>query len=184
MKRTEKKRLYSLVLAYIIALTTPILTACKEKEDSKEVPEKNILDNTSSDIYRYNDYVQYKIQDNKAVAYYKGENIYYAVNRETYECIPLICHFDFTPATYSIAYVYEIPSGNMINWRNALNSDQEYFDYLQENYEFIAMKDIGNYIEGETSKEWYSYEKVMKYESEIIDAVKKINQLKLEFKNE
>lgn len=181
MEKAEKVKLYSLILAYVIGLTTPILTGCKKDENL--IPEKNILDNTSSDLYRYNDYVQYKIQDDKAVSYYKSENVYYAVNRETYEVLPLICHFDFTPATYSIAYVYELPSGNMINWRNALNSDQEYFDYLQENYDFISMVDIGNYIQGEELKEWYSYDEIKVYEEEIVEAVKKINQLKLEFKN-
>lgn len=178
MERKNKIRLYSFILASVIGITS--LSGCNKKKNEESEPVKYVF---SRDIasYNFDNYVDFKIEDGNAVCYYKGENIYLAINKETNEITEYICDYGWSSFfEREILDAYEIPSGDMIITKSAANDGLTYYNYLKETCDFIGFIDIGSYVEGETCKEWYTLDEIKEFEPLILDGHLKIRDLKEE----
>lgn len=180
MERKNKIRLYSFILASVIGMTS--ISGCNKKQNEESRPTKYVF---SKDIssYNFDNFINYKIEDGNAVCYYRGENIYLAINKETKEITEYICDYGWSDFfNREILDAYEIPSGDMIVTKTAANDGLIYYDYIKETCDIIGFIDIGNYIEGESCKEWYTLDEIKVLESQILEGYIKINELQKEHK--
>lgn len=177
MERKNKIRLYSFILASVIGMTS--LSGCKENKEEDNAPEKYII-SKDNDSYHYDNFVNYKIENGKAVCYYKGENICLTINKETSEITEYICEYGSFLWEETLD-AYEIPSGNMIIAKDTIGGKTiDYYNYIKETCDIISFIDISNYIEGATCKEWYTLDEIKELEPLILDSYLKITELQKE----
>jgi len=179
MERKNKIRLYSFILASIIGMTS--LSGCNKKKNEESEPVKYVFSRNITS-YNFDNYVDFKIEDGNAVCYYKGENIYLAINKETNEITEYICDYGWISFfEEEILDAYEIPSGDMIIAKDTIGGKPiDYYNYIKETCDIISFIDISNYIEGATCKEWYTLDEIKELEPLILDGYLKITELQKE----
>ena len=165
MKRQTKIRLYSMLAATIIGATS--LSGCNTNQ--KEMATSSISDEYSN----YDDFAMFRLRKARAEMCYRGENIFLAIDKNTNDVTRYICDDIFRKNE-----VYELETGEMIYY-----SDNFFKTYGEEKLENIINSsyivnfiEIGNYIEGETCRQWYTLEEIKALESQILDVVLKIKE--------
>lgn len=159
-----KKKLLSLSLAGVMLGTS----CCTNNKDENKVPKRVSI---PSEYYHIDEYYKYAIQDGEALKFYKSQNIYLLYNKETYEVKEYIYNEDF----WSIE-LYDLESEEMLV-HTGYNRD--YYEYMIENNYQVCLKDVNDYIEGHSIKEYYSFEQIKELEPQILESLKMINEAKV-----
>lgn len=169
MNRQTKIKLYSMLAATIVG--TSSFSGCA-KSDTKKIEEEILI---ASENNNYDKFAKFRIVNNEAVMCYRGENIVMAINKETNE----ISYYISSEKTLRHE-IYKLDNGEFV-----FLSTMGFYDYGKENYEnlfnnsdIVNFFEIGDYIEGETCKEWYTQEEIKELEPQILEAVLKIREAK------
>ncbi len=173
-----KKRLLTLGLAGVILGTA----GCSSNKDENGVPK---IVSISSEYSNVDDYCKYVIQNGEAVKLYNSSNVYLLFNKETYEASEYIYYSkDFLGGLGRYVELYDLPSENMLVYTNGIDAtyNKEYYDYIRENNYQVCLADTCDYVEGNTSKEYYSLDEIRELEPQIAKSLKTINSAKVKTK--
>lgn len=173
-----KKRLLILGLAGVILGTT----GCSNNKDENGVPK---IVSISSEYSNVDDYCKYVIQNGEAVKSYNSSNVYLLFNKETYEVSEYIYYSkDFLGGLGRHVELYDLPSENMLVYDNGIDTtyNKEYYNYIRENNYQVCLADTCDYVEGNTSKEYYSLDEIRELEPQIAKSLKTINSAKVKTK--
>jgi len=163
MKNKVKIKLYSIIAASIIAM---VPFSKNSKDNSKLISKPSISDKYNN----FDDYAEYRLTKAKGELCYKGENIYIFINKDTNEIKRYIYDEDFFNTE-----AYELDTGDMILYSlfniEDLSQGYYYFENIKENSFVFDFANIGDYLEGETCKKWYTIEEIQEIESRLLRLV-------------
>lgn len=166
MEKNTKTRIMAAVIATMVGATS--LTGCKS-ESSNEIPKPSI----SSRYNDFDDYTKLRIVNGEAIQSYKGENISIAINKETNEINEYVYNHGFF-----IYEVYELRTGDMILYGDSIATTygKEYYENMINSSNIVDFVNIGDYVEGEICKDWYTLEEIEELEPKILESVLKIRE--------
>lgn len=170
-----KKRLLALSLAGVMIGTA----GCNRNKSENGVPERVPIPSEYSNV---EDYYKYVMQNGETVKLYNIQNVYLLFDKETYEITEYIYRNHVT--WFGGAELYDLESEEMIVYGNAFGTEYnaEYFKYIVENNYQVCLTEISDYVEGHTSKEYYSLDEIRKLEPQIAESLKIINSTKVKTK--
>ena len=173
-----KKRLLALGLTGVILGTT----GCASNKDENGIPK---IFPISSEYSNIEDYYKYAIQSGEAVQLYNSANVYLLFNKETYEVSEYIYYKrNVLGGLGSRVELYDLTNENMIFYSDGINTmyNKEYYKYLIENNYQVCLTEVSDYVEGHTSKEYYSLDEIKELEPQIVESLKIINFVKVKTK--
>jgi len=163
-----RKRGISLLTA---AFTVVSLSGCVEVPE--DYPEEYYYIGQESN--HFVDFHKKVIRNGEPVTVYKGENIVFAFDKETFEPKEYIYYATSTSGTiYDLATGYMISDVTIFTMRPERKA-QNWQKLIDENYT-IELVNISDYIEDEEVKEWYSLDEIKELEPRIIESLKIINE--------
>lgn len=170
-----KKRLLALGLAGVMIGTA----GCASNKGKNGVPERVPIPSEYSNV---EDYYKYVMQNGEAVKLYNSQNVYLLFNKETYEITEYIYRNHVT--WFGGAELYDLESEEMIVYGDAFGTEynEEYYKYILENNYQVCLTEISDYVEGHTSKEYYSLDEIRELEPQIAESLKIINSAKVKTK--
>ena len=157
--------------ALVSALLTLLLfSGCKQDIPEDWPKEFNYI---SQDNNNLNDFRKTVIRNGKPVVVYSGANLAVAINKETYE----VKEYLFYEGVIS-GKVFDLNTGYLIVDVFIGDSENSYANinnsYILDNCYVVELRNIGDYIEGEELKEYYTLDEIKELEPAIVDAVKLI----------
>ena len=165
------------VLKKSIVLTNIVFTLTSVSACTSQVPEDwpDEFSYISQEDNNFEDYTKTVIKDGHPTVVYKGKNIAVAINKETYE----VDEYIFWEGAIS-GKIFDLKTGYLIvdvsiatvyGDTNIKNND-----IILDNCYIVEFRNIGDYIEGEELKEYYTLEEIHNLEPSLVEAVKKINE--------
>lgn len=169
-----KKRLLALGLAGVIIGTA----GCSNNKDENAVPEHYPIPSEYSNV---DDYYKYIVRGKTATKLYKAENVYLLFDKETYTAEEYI--FDTVHGEYG-GQLYDLETEELIMYSSGISYmyNEEYNNYLIENNYHVCLKDVCDYVEGHTGKDYYSLDEIKELEPQIAESLKIINSAKVKIK--
>ena len=171
IKNINKKAL-SLAMAGVTFITIPTFTSCSKKNEEG-------FYSISQDRNEFNKYKKIIIKDGEAQTVYYGENIVLTVDKSTFELKEYIA----SSGTLDILdNIYDLRNEELLVYKskyeveNYTYSSKGNYNKLIDNKYIIPFKDIGDYVEGETLKKYYTLDEIEKLELEILDSIRKISE--------
>lgn len=148
------------------------LSACSKKQNPENWPnEFKYINQEENQFYKYSKII---IRNGEPTNVFKGENISLTIDKETYEVVEYI----YTKGTLS-AQIYDLNTGYMVVDITAFDTGS----YSKENWEIIKndnyiidFADIGDYVEGEKTKDYYTIDEIRELEPKIIESLKLLEE--------
>lgn len=129
----------------------------------------------SQEDNNFKDFTKTIIKNGEPTTVYYGSNIAIAINKETYEVDEYIFYkSSISGKIFDLKTEYLIVDISITTTFNNINVKNN--NIILDNCYVVEFKDISDYIEGETLKEYYTLEEIKKLEPEIVESVKKINE--------
>lgn len=165
LKKEVFKRGTALVSA---ALTLSLLSGCKQ-DIPGDWPEEYIYIN--QDNNNLNDFTKMVVRNGESVVAYSGVNLAVTINKDTYQ----VKEYLFYEGIFS-AKIFDLNTGHLIvdaSVGDAVNSyDAINNSIILDNCYVVEFRNIGDYIEGEQLKDYYTLDEIRALEPVIVDAVK------------
>ena len=174
-----KRRLLALGLAGLVVGTAGCSFNDKDKND---IPGRVII---STDYSNVDDYCKYIIHNDEAVKIYNSSNVYLLFNKETYEVSEYLYYSNKMFDGLGIYIeLYDLPSEEMLVYSDGIDTiyNEDYYNYLIENNYQVCLADASDYVEGHTSKEYYSLREIRELEPQIAKGLQIINDAKVKTK--
>lgn len=174
LKINEKKM--NEILKKGIALISVPIVLTTVSGCSQSVPEDwpSEFSYVSQENNNFEDLSKIVIQNGEAVSVYPGENIAVAVNNDTYDVKEYLFYNGFLSGT-----AYDMETGYLISdlfvTDTTSSADYKNVKSIYDNNSVIEFSELGDYVEGEETKEYYTLEEIRALEPIIVESVKKIN---------
>ena len=168
-----KKRLIALSMVGVILWTL----GCSRSKTGE--PERVSIPGEYSNV---EDYYKYVDKNGDAIKLYNSRNVYLLYDKETYEVSEYIYN---SPVTYfGGAELYDLESEEMFAYGNGIATtyNGEYYKYIVENNYQVCLSEVSDYVEGHSSKDYYSLDEIRKLEPKIRDSLRIINEAKVKIK--
>jgi len=170
-----KRRLLALSLAGVMLGTA----GCTSSKNENGEPSRMTISKEYSNI---EDYYKYVMQNGEPVKQYSSENVFLLYDRETYEVKEYIYKNKVT--WFGGAELYDLVTEEMLAYGDGLvtSYNEDFVKYLIENNYQVWLKDVSDYVEGHTSKEYYSLDEIRKFEPQVGESLRLINKVKVKTK--
>ena len=157
---------------FTLCLITVLLSSSGCSKNNNEIPDIHPI---SDEYYEFDEYYKYTVINGEAVKNYKAENIFLLYNKDTYEVNEYI-YVDRLLATQ----LYDLETEELLVHSNNLTTtyNEEYYNYLVDNTYHVYLPSIGDYVEGEQVKEYYTLDEIKELEPKILEGLKIINKEK------
>lgn len=157
-----------------IALATSVFTLAILSGCSKKLPEgwPSEFAYIEQDYNKFDKFWKTIIKDGQPTIAYKGSNIALAINKENFE----VKEYIFNETVIS-ADVYDLLTGYLIVDTSVfslpVDNNVANWDIIDDNNYIVDFVNIGDYIEGEQLKEYYTLEEIRNLEPAIVNSLKK-----------
>ena len=110
------------------------------------------------------DYYKYVVKNGEAIKLYNSQNVYLLYDKETYEVSEYIYRTQVT--WFGGAELYDLESEEMLAYGNGIATtyNGEYYKYIVENNYQVCLSEVSDYVEGHSSKDYYSLDEIRKLE--------------------
>lgn len=173
MIKNINKKVLSIVMSGVTLLSVPVaLSACEKLNDDG-------LYSIGQDNNEFDKYHKIIIRNGKPTSVYNGDNIVVSVDKDTFDVKEYIY---VSSALDEVDSVYDLRTGDLLVYKSNVNIpdynwySKTNFNKINDNKYIIAFKDIGDYVEGESVKKYYSLNEIEELEPKIIDSMKKIKE--------
>lgn len=125
------------------------------------------------------------MKNGEPVKLYNSSNVYLLFNKETYEVSEYIYYkMDVLGGLGRSVELYDLSTENMLVYCDGMLTtyNEEYYNYIRENNYQVCLTETFDYVEGHTSKEYYSLEEIRELEPKIAESLKIINSAKVKEK--
>lgn len=181
-KNLIKKSLLALGLATAIIETVSCGTNAETNtEIVEEEPIQPKLDEIPEEYSRVNNYYKYVIKNDEPVKVYNSKNTFLLYDKETYNVHEYL--YSNTPYLANTLYtteLYDLSTEEMLAYGDgfdtSINADY-YRNLIQSTYQ-VGMTELGDYIEGYKTKDYYTLEEIKELEPTVLENLKKINSIK------
>ena len=180
MENKTKRSLKQKALALGLAGSLLFLGGCNNTGDNNFR-----LDTVPSRYNHFSHYYKTVIRDGEAVKVYKAENTFVVFDKETLEPTKYVFKKD---DSYRDEYeLYDLSTGKMLMYAEeaglilpgTIYNYYYYRDIIKGSYE-VCLGNIGDFIEGEEQKEYYSEAEIDAFIPQVLDAIKKIHNISKE----
>ena len=176
-KRSGKVALLSVGLAAVLACTT----GCSLNQSGGPVRYS-----VPAQYNHFNNYYKKVVRDGKATKLYDAKYTFVLFDKETFEPHEYI--FKHDTESYREEYeMYDLETGEMIMYAKEagiilFGEEYNYYyarDLIKSGYD-IGLATVGDNIEGEEQKDYYSLEEIRELEPKLLEAVKILNGVPLD----
>ena len=167
-----KKRLLALGLSSIMLGT---VGCTNNKRSDNGMPSRVAI---SEEIYNIEKYYKYIMKNGEAVKEYNSQNVYLLFNKETYEVKEYI--FTNKVTVFGGAELYDLVTEEMLAYSDGVATiiNKDYYKYLVDNNYQVCLTEVGDYVEGHSTKEYYTLAEIKELEPTIKESLKIINKAK------
>ena len=127
----------------------------------------------------------YLVENGQAVKKFRSSAIYFLINKETNEIAPYLYFYGDKFNNEEIRFrLFELDSEELISYEYPPDlfdpgyTNNYYFDYLKDNFDWIPLTSASTYVEGFKLKDSYTKEEVKEIEPKLLDGYLLIKEAK------